>query len=885
MASKLSAVLAALALSFGTLTATPAHAELPACTIVVDQSGVTVDGTEFADVICLNADNVTVNALGGDDTVIDNGVDNIVNLGEGFDIFDGTNGDGSTVDGGPGDDELTGTPGEDELDGGDGDDSLVGGLSNDTLNGGLGADQLTGSAGDDILAGGDGLDALSGGAGLNMCDYDSGEVLTESCTYDDAGPTYTDVSFTPESLEVGENNASIRVQVTFSDVSGVAYLTLGCGKYGPTSVSVSVFRSQSEWVVSRYDANGSGQASPIPVVDPKRFVLAESLVLAKGSQPGIYSCFIFATDSLSNNSTLNPTPNFTVTRSTGEYDDAGPEISGLSFSESSVEVGSSAAKLKLQFAVSDPSSINSGQLLCSGSKSSYEVDFYFHHGIWHAFELSGIWSTDFDTSNAVDAKKFIFDEEITIPLGTYPGILSCDFSGSDILGNSSKQVGIGNLIVNRTGGTFDDDGPALKDISFVPSVVEVGASAAKARLKFTVSDQTGIRSLFLSCAILQSGFTVGIYRGDSGWIAYQTDLARTSYFELPTPTDYKSVEFDQDIDLPFGFDPGMYQCSYSATDELSHFIAENSVASLSVLRTPPGLPSGPKMKAFNPNGPNGGVLTWDAPESLGSPALVGYVVQYSEDGKAWLELPSGSTSSTSLTISGLVADKDYWFRVRGENGGTLNQDTSFMNLAWSEFFVHTLSAQTPSAPTGLQSTQVTETTLTLGWSLPTSNGGAPITDYKVEVSSNCSTYTVLSHPASNNLAFDVTGLNAGTRYCFKVSAINSAGASPTSEVLTLTTVGNPPAAPTSLSVKASKTSVVLGWKKPTSVGSGAIRNFIVEYSKDGGNTWITVKKSVSTSTKLTITGLKSKRSYKFRVTAVNDVGNSPTSKSLNVKTP
>jgi hypothetical protein len=151
-----------------------ANAADPVCTINVTESNTTVQGTNLGDVICITGDNNIVNALGGDDTVIDDGNDNTINLGEGFDIYDGSGGDGSTVDGGPGNDEITGTPGEDELTGGDGDDTLIGGEEDDTLNGGLGADQLAGNAGNDLLQGNSGDDSLFGGHGNDKLSGDDG---------------------------------------------------------------------------------------------------------------------------------------------------------------------------------------------------------------------------------------------------------------------------------------------------------------------------------------------------------------------------------------------------------------------------------------------------------------------------------------------------------------------------------------------------------------------------------------------------------------------------------------------------------------------------------------------------------------------------------------
>ena len=81
-----------------------------------------------------------VDGGGGDDTLtVDSQVDNGVEL-----------------NGGAGNDTITGGDGDDMLDGGEGMDSLVGGAGNDMLDGGAGMDTLTGGDGSDTFMWGDG---------------------------------------------------------------------------------------------------------------------------------------------------------------------------------------------------------------------------------------------------------------------------------------------------------------------------------------------------------------------------------------------------------------------------------------------------------------------------------------------------------------------------------------------------------------------------------------------------------------------------------------------------------------------------------------------------------------------------------------------------------
>jgi Ca2+-binding RTX toxin-like protein len=79
---------------------------------------------------------------------------------------------GKTINGGAGNDTITGTSEADTINGGDGNDTITGGAGNDTLNGGLGIDTVSGSGGNDNLVGpsNDGSsDSLDGGDGTDTC--------------------------------------------------------------------------------------------------------------------------------------------------------------------------------------------------------------------------------------------------------------------------------------------------------------------------------------------------------------------------------------------------------------------------------------------------------------------------------------------------------------------------------------------------------------------------------------------------------------------------------------------------------------------------------------------------------------------------------------------
>ena len=65
--------------------------------------------------------------------------------------------------------------------------------------------------------------------------------------------------------------------------------------------------------------------------------------------------------------------------------------------------------------------------------------------------------------------------------------------------------------------------------------------------------------------------------------------------------------------------------------------------------------------------------------------------------------------------------------------------------------------------------------LTLTWKAPSSNGGAAITDYVVEYSTNGLTWTVFADGTSASTGAVITGLANGVKYRVRVAAKNVAG--------------------------------------------------------------------------------------------------------------
>ena len=66
--------------------------------------------------------------------------------------------------------------------------------------------------------------------------------------------------------------------------------------------------------------------------------------------------------------------------------------------------------------------------------------------------------------------------------------------------------------------------------------------------------------------------------------------------------------------------------------------------------------------------------------------------------------------------------------------------------------------------------------ITVKWAAPADNGGRTITAYRIQRSTNGTTWTTLTSVGSAaTRTYVATGLTTGTKYYFRVAAINSVG--------------------------------------------------------------------------------------------------------------
>ena len=186
-----------------------------------------------------------------------------------------------------------------------------------------------------------------------------------------------------------------------------------------------------------------------------------------------------------------------------------------------------------------------------------------------------------------------------------------------------------------------------------------------------------------------------------------------------------------------------------------------------------------------------------------------------------------------------------------------------------------LGLSVPSAPNGFTvTTSDANRTATIGWTPPTSDGGSPITGYRVARSGHGTEAPWSTTVAATARSHTFLYLTAGGTYTLSVEAItaNGTGAAASGTV----TIGGPPGAPTSFSTSKDvpNRSATITWLPPASIGGAAITGYRVSRSGYGGEApWSTVVPATARShTFLTLT---TGGTYTLSVEAINALGTGP----------
>ena len=177
-------------------------------------------------------------------------------------------------------------------------------------------------------------------------------------------------------------------------------------------------------------------------------------------------------------------------------------------------------------------------------------------------------------------------------------------------------------------------------------------------------------------------------------------------------------------------------------------------------------------------------LNWAAPEFDGGSPVTGYYVERLS-GKRWVKVNKKARMKTSLTLKDLITGDAYEYRVFAENEAGTGKPCEPIG------FVAKNPYDVPGAPGQPQTTGVTADTASLSWTAPEGDGGAPISNYVVEMRrAGDAKWGVANKDGElTGTEYTVTGLTAGLEYEFRVTAVNVAGPGAASQPSQLTKYG------------------------------------------------------------------------------------------------
>lgn len=291
----------------------------------------------------------------------------------------------------------------------------------------------------------------------------------------------------------------------------------------------------------------------------------------------------------------------------------------------------------------------------------------------------------------------------------------------------------------------------------------------------------------------------------------------------------------------------------------------------------PGMPEGPLT--YTETTQDSISLSWHPPRDDGGSEICNYVVEVAEFGTdSWRPVP-GYCPKNAFTVKGLTEGKKYVFRVAAENIYGVSEPLEGKPVVAKSPF------DPPDAPSQPEITAYSPSSCSLQWHPPEYCGGKPINGYIVEKRERGGEWIKCNNYPTPNTSYTVQDLREGTRYEFRVIAVNEAGlgkpSKPSEPMIAQLQRSRPDPPEPPKPDRITTDSVTLSWRPPRNDGKAKIKGYILQKKAKGDKDWSDVNEVPIHNTVHTVPHLKEGEEYNFRVIAVNEVGPSDPSKPSN----
>ena len=270
--------------------------------------------------------------------------------------------------------------------------------------------------------------------------------------------------------------------------------------------------------------------------------------------------------------------------------------------------------------------------------------------------------------------------------------------------------------------------------------------------------------------------------------------------------------------------------SYSLRVIAVNALGEGAPSAVAVTSVPFSKSSAPRNLSADSTSQNNRVIfTWQVPENTGGAVVSSYRLEYSANGTSWFGI--AITSGLTATVSSPPKGTTYTYRVFANTPAGLSDASNLVTVS--------VAASKPNSPSPRSANFASDGSVLLTWYAPSDNGGSPITGYRVEMSTNGTTFADLTATAGNVLSATAPRANPGVLVSFRIYAITALGESNASSVVRLQTPFLKPTAPLNFTAVDNGSSVAVAWAVPENLGGATSASYRVQFSRDAGATWST----------------------------------------------
>ena len=241
-------------------------------------------------------------------------------------------------------------------------------------------------------------------------------------------------------------------------------------------------------------------------------------------------------------------------------------------------------------------------------------------------------------------------------------------------------------------------------------------------------------------------------------------------------------------------------------------------------------------------------------------------VQFESDGSPVGSAQPVVNGTATLTTTALPTGTDSLSAVYTPTTGA-----AFAGSTSTNPVSYTINAPTdPGAPT-IGTATPGNTSASVSFTAPASNGGSAITGYTVTATDHTTPANGNETGTGTTSPITVSGLTNGDSYTFTVTATNGVGTGAASAASNAVTPATDPGAPTGVSAVAGQGQASVSFTAPASNGGSAITGYTVTATDSttpaNGN-----ETGTGTTSPISVTGLHNGDSYTFKVTATNAIG-------------